>query len=287
MSHIAYVNGQYVRRDLAVVSIEDRGYQFADGIYEVICIRNGRFVDATRHLDRLDRSLAELRIEPPMARRPMTLVMRELVRRNRVDDGILYMQVTRGVAWRDHAFPAEARSAFVMTVTRMRLPDEESLMKGVAVITIPDIRWKRRDIKSISLLPNILGKQQAREAGVYEAWMVEDDGMVTEGTSSNAWIVTADNELVTRRADVNILNGVTRLAVLDVVAARKMRFSERPFTVAEAKQARETFLTSSTSFVKPIVTIDGQAVGNGKVGPVCEALVKAYFARIGDPATGA
>ncbi len=281
MARIAYVNGMYVPRMLAAVHIEDRGYNFADGIYEVVCIRNGKLVDEERHALRLERSLRELRIAPPMGRKALSLVMRELMRRNRVANGILYLQISRGVARREHAFPNPAvPSSLVMTISPMKLPTPESLRTGVSVITIPDIRWKRRDIKSVSLLPNILGKQQAKEAGAYEAWMVDEEGMVTEGTSSNAWIVTKAGALVTRKADEMILNGITRLAVLDAVAEGTLTFEERAFTVAEAREAREAFLTSTTSFVKPIVTLDGKPVGEGTVGPVVESLVRSYFRHI-------
>ncbi len=287
MSQIAYVNGQYVPRMNAVVNIEDRGYQFADGIYEVICIKNRRLVDEERHLLRLERSLKELRIAPPMARKPLSLAMRHLLRVNRITDGIIYLQITRGVAKRDHAFPVDVPSALVMTVNRIKLPTYETLAKGAKVISIPDIRWKRRDIKSISLLPNCLGKQQAREAGAYEAWMIDDDGSVTEGTSSNAWIVTAEGELVTRRADSAILNGITRLAILDKANEHAVRFVERPFTLEEAKNAREAFLTSTTSFLKPVVEIDGEPVGDGRIGALSDNLLKHYFQHMADQTGGA
>ena len=277
MSQIAYVNGAYVGRQEGAVSIEDRGYQFADGIYEVIYIVDGKLIDEERHLARLERSLNELRIDKPMEFKPLSLVMRELIRRNYLREGFLYMQITRGVARRDHAFPAHATPVLTMTVNRSKIPSYDEIIKGVKVITVPDIRWKRRDIKSISLLPNCLCKQEAREAGAYEAWQVDEEGFVTEGTSSNAWIVTTDNELVTRKADYNILNGITRLAVLDAVADEGVRFVERPFTVEEAYAAKEAFVTSTISFVKPIHTIDDKTIGDGKIGAVSDLLLKDYF----------
>lgn len=277
MSRIAYVNGRYVPHGQAAVHVEDRGYQFADGVYEVIAVHRGRLVDEEGHLDRLARSLGELRIAWPMSRRALQVVIREVLRRNRVVDGKLYFQITRGVAPRNHAFPAAADSALVMTVQHSPPLDEETAaLKGVEVITIPDIRWTRRDIKSVSLLPNVLGKQQAVEAGAYEAWMVDADGNVTEGTSSNAWIVTKDGDLVTRNPSQAILNGITRIAILDLARAEGVSFVERPFSVAEAKQAREAFVTSTTSLVKPVVRIDGQPVGNGNPGMLTDK-IRAYY----------
>src|SRR5438874_2271563 len=216
MSRIAYVAGQYVPHRQAAVHIEDRGYQFADGVYEVLAVIGGKLVDEELHLARLHRSLGELRIPPPMGDAALKIVIREMIRRNRVERGILYLQVTRGQAPRDHAFPKNAKPVLVATSRRSRSLDPKLGRDGIAVITIPDIRWQRCDIKSVSLLPNVLGKQQAREAGAYEAWQVDRDGRVTEGTSTNAWIVTADGAVVTRAADSAILNGVTRLAVLDI-----------------------------------------------------------------------
>lgn len=278
MSRIAYVNGRYLPHAAASVHIEDRGYQFSDGIYEVVPVIGGRLVDEGPHLDRLERSLGEMRMEMPMSRRALSLVMREVLRRNGIDSlGLIYMQVTRGVARRDHAFPAAGTPpAVVMTAKRISRRSAEAVEQGVAAITIPDIRWGRPDIKSVSLLPNCLGKQQAKEAGCYEAWQVDRDGYVTEGTSSNAWIVTADGELVTRDAGRAILNGITRLSVLKVAEREGVRFVERAFTPEEAKRAREAFVTSSTSFVLPVTRIDDQVIGNGRAGSVSLALARAY-----------
>src|SRR5579863_5769004 len=249
MSRIAYVAGQYLVHRQAAVHIEDRGFQFADGVYEVIAVKGGRLVDEERHLERLRRSLGELRIDPPMAEAALRVVISEVVRRNGVDTGIVYLQVTRGAAPREHAFPRAATPTLVVTARRTKPPDPRLGEDGVAVITIPDIRWQRCDIKSVALIANVLGKQAAREAGAFEAWQVDRDGAVTEGTSTNAWIVTADGEIVTHPADHAILNGVTRLAVLDVIRAEGLRCVERAFTVTEARAAREAFLTSTTSDV--------------------------------------
>lgn len=277
MSRIAYVNGQYLRHRSAAVHIDDRGYQFSDGVYEMIAVRHGEMVDEELHLKRLNRSLSELRIAPAMAEPALKIVMREVIRRNFLRDGTLYMQMTRGVAPRDHAFPKNAKTSTVMTCRRVRLPNRQIAAEGVRVITIPDLRWARRDIKSLSLLPNVLGKQQAKEAGAYEAWQVDPDGTVTEGTSTNAWIVTDRGEVVTRQATHAILNGVTRLALLDAIKRAGHRFVERPFSVAEVKNAREAFLTSTTSFVLPVVRIDDSTVADGKPGALTLKLRELYF----------
>ncbi len=276
MSRIAYVNGQYVPHRDAFVHIEDRGYQFADGVYEVFALHHGRLVGEKGHLDRLGHSLRELRIDWPMSRPALQVVIRETARRNRVHNGIVYLQITRGVARRDHPFPKDVESSLVLTARRAPPIDKEKLRQGVGVITIPDIRWKRHDIKSVSLLPNILGKQQAREADAYEAWMVNDEGMVTEGTSSNAWIVTKGGELVTHNASYAILNGITRLSVLEAATEAGIKFSERPFSVDEALEAKEAFVTSSTSHVTAITSIDGKSVGNGHIGELTSKMLDLY-----------
>jgi D-alanine transaminase len=277
MSRVAYVNGRYVPHREAAVHIEDRGYQFADGVYEVTAVKNGRLVDEPLHLARLDRSLKELRISRPMSDAALQFVTREVIRRNGVRNGIVYLQITRGVAPRDHAFPTEAETAIIITSRRGK-PNDKQAAEGVKVITIPDIRWARCDIKSVSLLPNILGKQAAREAGAYEAWQVDDDGMITEGTSSNAWIVTGQGEVVTRKADNAILNGTIRVALLDIIRREKLRFVERPFSVDEAKKAREAFTTSTTSIVMPVVQIDDAVIGNGHPGSLSGTLRDAFLA---------
>ncbi|HEX5452482.1 MAG TPA: D-amino-acid transaminase [Stellaceae bacterium] len=280
MSRIAYVAGRYLPHHEAAVHIEDRGFQFADGVYEVIAVRGGRLLDEELHLARLHRSLGELRIAPPIGDSALRVVMREVARRNGVRNGIIYLQITRGAAPRDHAFPKSAKPTLVVTSRPSRPPDPRLARDGVAVITIPDIRWQRCDIKSVSLLPNVLGKQQAREAGAFEAWQIDGDGRVTEGTSTNAWIVTADNLVVTRAADHAILNGVTRLAVLDIIAREGYRLAERPFSLAEAHAAREAFLTSTTVDLLPVVRIDGKPVADGKPGPLSRKLQAAYQAHV-------
>jgi D-alanine transaminase len=278
MSRIAYVNGQYLPHRAARVHVEDRGYQFADGVYEVLAVVGGHLVDEMAHLTRLARSLAELRIAAPMPEAALKIVMREVVRRNGVRDGILYLQITRGAAPRDHAFPKSAKPALVVTARRRKPPDPRLAAEGIAVIAIPDIRWRRCDIKSVALVANVLGKERAKAAGAYEAWQVDDDGRVTEGTSTNAWIVTEDGVAVTRQADAAILNGVTRLAVFDIIRREGYRLVERPFSVAEAKAAREAFLTSTAVELLPVVSIDGDRVGDGKPGPLSRALREFYLA---------
>jgi D-alanine transaminase len=280
MSRIAYVDGAYRPHGDAAVHIEDRGYQFADGVYEVIAVRGGKLIDEALHLARLRRSLAELRIDGALADAPLKVVLREVIRRNGVGNGIVYLQITRGIAPRDHAFPKGARPIVVLTARRSRPANPKVAGEGIGVITIPDIRWQRCDIKTISLIGNVLGKQQAREAGAYEAWMVDGDGHVTEGTSTNAWIVTGDNLVLTRAAENAILNGVTRQALIAIIHREGFKFAERPFTVAEAKAAREAFLTSTTSDVTPVVEIDGQPVANGVPGLLTQKLRADYLAHV-------
>jgi D-alanine transaminase len=278
MSRIAYVNGRYVSRNDAKVAVEDRGYQFADGVYEVCEVRGGRLVDESRHMARLNRSLGELKIVRPMSPAALRVVLRETIRRNRVRDGIVYVQVTRGVARRDFPFPAaNTRPSLVVTARSADLERLEQIAaEGIAVITVPDIRWKRVDIKSVALLPNVLAKQAAREQGAREAWLVDVHGHVTEGASSNAWIVSRDGKLITRPLGQNILPGITRSVVIDVIKARGLAFEERSFTVEEAYAAREAFITSASQIVLPVVRIDGRPVGNGAPGLVATALRRDY-----------
>lgn len=282
MARYAYVNGRYVRHATAQVHIEDRGYQFADGVYEVILVHDGRLVDEAPHLDRLDYSLRALQIPWPMPRPALQIVLRELIGRNGVAAGTVYLQVTRGVAPRDHKFPTAATPSFVATTKRSKPTPAAVPEAGVSIITRPDIRWRRCDIKSVSLLPNVLGKQEAAEAGAFETWLVDDSGGVTEGTSTNAWIVTRDGRLVTRNLSATILAGITRLALLQLVRSHGLSFEERSFSVAEAKAAAEAFLTSTTSLVLPVTRIDGQVVGDGKPGPVTATLRDLYLRHVAE-----
>ena len=284
MSRVAYVNGLYLPHRRAAVHIEDRGYQFADGVYEVIAVKNGILVDDGPHLDRLDRSLRELEIAPPMSRAALGVVMAEMLRRNRIRDGILYIQMTRGVARRDHPFPADSDTSVVMTA-RLEPPQDPRLADhGVEVISIPDIRWKRCDIKSVSLLPNILGKQLAHRAGAFEAWQINEQGYVTEGTSTNAWIVDASGRLCTPPIDQQILGGITRRRILKLAEREGIEFTERHFTLKEAQSAREAFITSATTLVLPVTTIDDAVIGNGKPGTFTCKLRENYLAFMAAPA---
>jgi D-alanine transaminase len=280
LSRIAYVNGRYLAHGTATIHIEDRGYQFSDGVYEVCEVRGGCIIDQRRHLARLKRSLDELGIAVPMGEAALAAVMRECMRRNRVRDGIVYLQVTRGVARRDHGFPPPGTPpSIVVTARNIDLAGNERIAaEGMTVITVPDNRWERVDIKSISLLPNVLAKQAAREQGAKEAWFVDRNGHVTEGSSSNAWIVTKGGKVVTRPADNGILRGITRTVLLDVIKAQGLELEERPFTVDEAYGAREAFLTSASQIVMPVVRIDDRPVGNGAPGSIATAL-RAEFHR--------
>jgi D-alanine transaminase len=278
MSRIAYVNGRYLPRAAASVSIDDRGLLFADGVYEVCEVREGRLVDERRHMTRLDRSLRELQIDRPMSSAALGVVMRETVRRNRVRDGAVYVQVTRGVARRDFVFPPKGtRPALVVTAHGNNLAKlEDAAAEGIAVITVPDIRWQRVDIKSLALLPNVLAKQAAREQGAREAWLVDKAGWITEGGSSSAWIVSRDGKLITHPLGHDILPGITRSVVIDAIKAQGLAFEERAFTVEEAYAAREAFVTSASQIVMPVVRIDGRPVGNGAPGLITSGLRRDY-----------
>ena len=279
MGRIAYVNGSFVPHVQAFVHIEDRGYQLADAVYEVWALIDGKLADAEGHFARLERSLGELSIAMPMSRRALTLVLRETVRRNRTRDGLLYLQVSRGVAPRDHAFPTQpVKPAVVLTVKAVDpVKAEANAARGIAVITTPENRWGRCDIKTVGLLPNALAKQAAKQAGAGEAWFVDDLGFVTEGASTNAWIVDSDGRLRTRDTNANILRGVTRSSLLEVLAREGLPVDERPFTPAEAAAAREAFATGASSLVLPIVAVDGKPVGDGKPGPVATRLRALYI----------
>ena len=279
MGRIAYVNGRFVPHGEAMVHIEDRGYQLADAVYEVWALFDGRLSDAEGHFARLERSLSELSIAMPMSRAALTLVLREAVRRNRIRDGLLYLQVSRGVARRDHAFPnPPVRPSVIMTVSPTdRAAAEARAAKGVSVVTTPEIRWARCDIKTVNLLPNALAKQKARAAGAAEAWFVDDLGFVTEGASSNAWIVDGDGRLRTRDTNANILRGVTRHTLLEVIRREGLEVDERPFTPAEAAAAKEAFITGAGTLVLPVIAVDGHPVGDGRPGPVAARLRRLYI----------
>jgi len=278
MSRIAYVNGRYLRHATAGVSINERAFLFGDGVYEGIEVHDGRLVDLPRHLARLERSLAAIRIAPPMSPAALKFVLHEVVVRNRARFAMLYLQVTRGAAPRDHAFPAGARPGIVVTINPIDDAKRQARFRdGVAVVTRPDERWAHPHIKSLQLLPNVLAKQAAREEGAYECWLVDRNGFVTEGASTNAWIVTADGVLVTRQADQGILRGVTRATLLDAVAAKGLKFEERAFSLAEAYHAREAFFSSATTIATPVVKIDACKIGDGRPGPVATMLAADFY----------
>jgi D-alanine transaminase len=283
MSRVAYVNGAYTPHSVSVVHIDDRGYQFGDGIYEVWAVFDGRLADAEGHFARLARSLNELSIEPPMGRAALTVVLRETLRRNRVRDGLLYLQITRGVARRDHIFPAANTPPSIIVTARSvdRAAAEAKAAIGIGVFTTPENRWGRCDIKTTNLLPNVLAKEAAKKQGGGEAWFVDAEGLVTEGGSSNAWIIDAAGVLRTRPTTANILRGVTRSTLMNVIAECQLKVEERPFTVAEALEAREAFITGAGALVMPVVSIDGKKVGDGRPGPIAKQLRDAYIATAG------
>ena len=279
MRRIAYLNGRYLPQSEASVNVEDRGYQFADGIYEVLYMSHGRFMDEALHMARFERSLNEIAIAAPMGRAALRHVLLEVMRRNRVRDGLAYMQVTRGVARRDHAFPSRPVAPSIVVTCRRTppYPQDVSAWAGAA-ITMPDQRWARCDIKSVALLPNVLAKQAARAAGAVEAILVDRDGMVTEGASTSVWMVDAVGALRTHALGNTILPGCTRASLLGQLAGLQMTADERAFSTDELRRAREVFLTSATSFIKPIIQVDGAPVGDGRVGPVARQLFD-LFAR--------
>ncbi|MGF1455494.1 MAG: D-amino-acid transaminase [Alphaproteobacteria bacterium] len=283
MSRLAYVNGRYVPHAQAMVHVEDRGFQFSDGIYEVCALSGGLFLDFEGHMTRLERSLREMSMAAPMPIRALSVVMGEVVRRNRVRDGIVYIQITRGVARRDHPFPTKpVRPSLIVTARSIR-PErqEDAALKGVSVVTTEDLRWGRCDIKSVSLLANVLAIQGAREQGADDAWLFDGDGNVTESSRSSAWIVTQDGTLVTRYLDRHILPGITRQTLYDVAVRQGYRVEERAFSVEEAKAAREAFMTSASAMVVPVVRIDEAVLGNGRPGSVSLTLRRLYQQAVG------
>jgi D-alanine transaminase len=274
MSRIAYVNGHYQNLRDAAVNVEDRGYQFADGIYEVCEVIGGKMVDFPRHMARMQRSLRELRIAEAMPLASLKIVMQEVVRRNRINYGIVYLQISRGVAHRDHGFPSpDVKPSLVVTAKSLNFAkNQETAARGVKVITTAENRWPRVDIKTVGLLPNVLARQEARDKGAYEAWYVDADGFVTEGASCNAWIVTKEGKVVTRTAERGILAGITRAVLIEVLASMQLKLEERNFTPEEAYQAAEAFVSSASQIVMPVVSIDGKAIGDGKPGGIATRL---------------
>jgi D-alanine transaminase len=275
MSRIVYVNREYLAEEDAKISVFDRGFLFADAVYEVSAVLKGKLVDNDAHLKRLARSLGELKMTPPATGEEIEAIQMELIRRNSIDEGVIYLQATRGAADRDFAFPKNATPSLVMFTQKKSLSQNPSADVGISVITVPDIRWKRRDIKTVGLLPASMAKQAALDAGANDAWFVED-GFVNEGSSNNAFIVTHDGKIVTRHLGTEILHGITRKSVMELAKRENLEIEERPFTPEEAAEAREAFSTSASAFVMPVVKIDGHVLGNGVPGPVSEKMRKLY-----------
>jgi D-alanine transaminase len=278
MSRIAYVNGRYLPLADASIHIEDRGLQFGDAVYEVWALRDGRLMDEEGHYVRLERSQRELGFASPIGRGRVAAVVAETIRRNRLRNGLVYLQISRGTAPRDHVAPANIATNMIVTVRRKDWsgPDAAAI-KGLSVITVPDIRWGRVDIKTVNLLPNTLAKQAAIKAGAQEAWLVDGDGFITESTAQNAWIIRQDGVLQTRPLGNDILAGITRARAKEVAESLQMRIEEQAFTVEDAFNASEAFITSATSFVTPVISINGNAIGTGKPGPIAAALRAAYL----------
>jgi len=284
MSRITYINGSYIPHKKAYIHVEDRGYQFSDGVYEVYAVWNGQIIDEDLHQIRLERSLSELSIALPFKPETLKIISKELLRRNKVYNGIIYLQITRGVATRDHSFPNQSKQSVVMTTRAIDWVKQLS-SKGEKIVSLADMRWKRRDIKSISLLPNVMAAQKASISKAYEAWLIDEEGFITEGSSSNAWIIDKNNQIITRDLNYNILGGVTRLTLLRLAQKNGFKVLERSFSIDEAKNSNEAFLTSTTSFVKGVINIDGSVIGDGRVGRITSALSNLYLehcSRYGD-----
>ncbi len=277
MSRIVYVNGDYVPEENAKISIFDRGFLFADGVYEVSSVLQGKLVDNAGHLKRLRRSLNELKMPSPGSDEEIAAIQHELIARNDLEEGLIYLQITRGAADRDFVYPEDANPSLVMFSQSRIVRDAPQARSGISVITTPDIRWARRDIKTVSLLAASMAKMTAKNAGADDAWLVETDGMVTEGSSNNAFIITRDGTLVTRQLGTEVLHGITRKAVLKLANELQIKVEERPFSVTEACQAKEAFSTSASSFVMPVVSIDGQQIGDGEPGPISRRLRELYI----------
>jgi D-alanine transaminase len=278
MGRIAYCNGRFLSLAEAALPLEDRAVQFADGVYEVMKVIGGDIRDLSLHLDRLERSCRALALPLLLSRRGLALVLGETLRRNTLTDAVLYLQLSRGVAPRNHAFPAAARPSLAVTVRRASFPSRAEIEQGVRVLTLPDERWGRCDIKSLNLLPNVLARERARAAGCREAWLVGRDGRITEGAASNAWIVDRDGRLVTHPLGPEILAGITRKVLLDLARRHGLEVVERAFTVAEARAAREAMLSSTSSFLLAVTEIDGTVIGNGRPGSVATRLLQLYAA---------
>ncbi|GJL83127.1 MAG: D-alanine aminotransferase [marine bacterium B5-7] len=276
MTRTVYVNGEFVSEHEATVSVFDRAFLFADGVYEVTSVIDAKMIDNNAHLARLERSCRELRMELPCSPEDMEVIQRQLIERNDLEEGVIYLQVTRGTADRDFKFPKDAKPTLVMFTQARALIDDALAQRGLSVITVPDIRWKRRDIKTVGLLAASLAKQQAVEEGADDAWMVED-GFITEGSSNNAYIVEADGTIITRQLGSEILHGITRAAVLELCGRDNISVVERPFSVDEAVAAKEAFISSASAFISPVVRINDHPIGDGKPGPLVQRLREIYI----------
>jgi len=276
LSRIVYVNGEFVAEQDAVISVFDRGFLFADSVYEVSSVLEGKLIDNDAHLKRLRRSLSELSIDLPTSDDEIVRIQRELIERNDLTEGLVYLQATRGAAERDFPFPKGVTPGLVMFSQAKNIRNAPQAKEGIAVISIPDIRWKRRDIKTVGLLAQVLAKQAALDAGAADAWMVED-GFITEGSSNNAFILDVDGKLITRHLGNEILSGITRASVLELVEKENIVFEERPFSLDEAFNAKEAFITSASTFVWPVIKIDGHEIGDGTPGSLAPKLREFYI----------
>ncbi len=277
MSRISYVNGSYVDNKEAKVNIEDRGYQFADGVYEVFAVIKKKIVDYDGHLNRLYSSLKEISLDSPIIKEAYIFHIRNLIRKNNIKDGLIYLQISRGVAQRDFKFPRDTKPSIVITAKSMSMEDYYlKFDKGIKVKTTNDLRWKRVDIKTLNLLPPVLAKQEAVENGYDEAWLVDSEGYITEGSSSNAWILIKDS-LITTPATTAILKGITRTSLIKALEKRKIKLVEKRFNKKDIKLANEAFITSATQFVMPVVKVDSIKIGNGKVGKYANIFKDAYM----------
>ncbi|MGF1501722.1 MAG: D-amino-acid transaminase [Paracoccaceae bacterium] len=279
MSRTVYVNGEYLPEEHAKISVFDRGFLMADAVYEVTSVLDGKLCDYPGHVARLHRSLGELKMRAPVSDDELLEVHRNLVARNSLDEGVVYLQVTRGAADRDFAWPKDAMPGIVLFTQEKALEESGQASRGIRVVTVPDLRWGRRDIKTVQLLYPSLAKMEAKSRGVDDAWMLDPDGFVTEGTSNNAYIVTRQGTIVTRHKSTDILHGITRAAVLELAEEAQMTIEERPFSPEEAVQASEAFITAASTFVCPVVEIDGSPIGEGVPGPVARRLREIYLAK--------
>jgi D-alanine transaminase len=277
MSRIVYVNGDFVPESEARISVFDRGFLFADGVYEVTSVLDGKLVDNAAHLVRLQRSLDELKMAAPCSMEEIEAIQKRMLVENNLEEGMIYLQVTRGAADRDFNFPKDAKSSLVMFTQSKILAANPTAERGLSVVSVPDLRWARRDIKTVQLLYPSIAKEQAMAKGADDAWLVED-GFVTEGTSNNVWIILANGTIVTRQLSSDILHGITRRAVMELAREHQIKVEERPFTIEEAKSAKEAFITSASAFVMPVVSIDGVKIGDGKPGDLTRKLREIYLA---------